>query len=32
VVLRRPADALDDESDDPTERAVARAEIGRWLA
>lgn len=32
VVLRRPAEELDDESDDPIERAVARAEIGRWLA
>ena len=32
VVLRRPAEDLDVESDDVIERAVARAEIGRWLS
>ena len=32
VVLRRPTEKLDVESDDVIERAVARAEIGRWLS
>jgi alanine dehydrogenase len=32
VVLRVPADRLDVDSTDPQERAVARAELGRWLS
>ena len=32
VVLRVPPDRLDVDSDDPRERAVAHAELGRWLA
>lgn len=32
VVLRVPPERLDVDSDDPRERAVAHAELGRWLA
>ena len=32
VVLRVPVDRLDVDSTDPQERAVARAELGRWLS
>jgi alanine dehydrogenase len=32
VVLRTPTGRLDVDSDDPWERAVAHAELGRWLA
>ena len=32
VVLRVPVDRLDVDSADPQERAVARAELGRWMS
>ncbi len=32
VVLRVPPERLDVDSDDPRERAVAHAELGRWMA
>ena len=32
VVLRVPVDRLDVDSTDPQERAVARAELGRWMS
>ena len=31
VALRGPVEALDPDGGDPYERAVARAELGRWL-